>query len=562
MLKEHSAIRATARLRRARLALVFALVSGAALILAACGGGGGGGSGGSNLHLQSPKAATRNLIGDIPIVPILFDSSSAKETAEARAAVEQQRSYAHQAVGLSPQLSSQHRGNGVTVAVADGGIEVEHPDLEGSFYVDPPAVRSGQKALDPARDILAANLVVDRSVKDDKYNVLPRTDRGYKNLSHGTQVTGIIAARDNDIGVVGIAPEAKILPIRHVPEGSGPSRYFNDVDPGHPGDPILQQHEKDWASMLSVMRLDWGSQQRNLDDGFVPIPGYKIPFVMNNSWGNGWRPRVVEIDLPGNRKGYFLQPRVVGKGYQEFTGSQFYGSSRRAMELLDADDPLGTVIVFAAGNDGWNSETGEIPVFDRRLSGEGIHGYLDPYVINPIGYLEADAPQIARTGTPANLPPPMSAAFLGNKELEGWWLAVVATDKNNRIASFSNGCGEAARFCLAAPGVNILSTVSPRDGDYDNRYYETESGTSMAAPVVSGALAVLKSRFQNLTPRQAVDILLRHALVDVDRGVDRLHHRIGSAGEATAPHAVGAVVGGPQARGNTMVWTNLHDQQL
>ena len=61
---------------------------------------------------------------------------------------------------------------------------------------------------------------------------------------------------------------------------------------------------------------------------------------------------------------------------------------------------------------------------------------------------------------------------------------------------------------------------------------------------------------------RAVDILLRHALVDVDRGVDRLHHRIGSAGEATAPHAVSAVVGGPQARGNTMVWTNLHDQQL
>lgn len=43
MLKDQSAIRATARLRRARLALVFALVSGAALILAACGGGGGGG---------------------------------------------------------------------------------------------------------------------------------------------------------------------------------------------------------------------------------------------------------------------------------------------------------------------------------------------------------------------------------------------------------------------------------------------------------------------------------------------------------------------------------------
>ena len=124
----------------------------------------------------------------------------------------------------------------------------------------------------------------------------------------------------------------------------------------------------------------------------------------------------------------------------------------------------------------------------------------------------ANAPQIARTGTPANLPGPLSAAFIGNKQLEGIWLSVVATDRHNRITSFSNGCGEAANYCLAAPGARIISSVYSEDGEF-NGYLSTTgyaqfSGTSMAAPVVSGAAAVLKILLAQIwTNRgQAVDI--------------------------------------------------------
>jgi hypothetical protein len=53
------------------------------------------------------------------------------------------------------------------------------------------------------------------------------------------------------------------------------------------------------------------------------------------------------------------------------------------MKLLNAEGALGTIVVFAAGNDGWNSATGEIPVFDRHLSGEDIHGYLKSRCNNP-----------------------------------------------------------------------------------------------------------------------------------------------------------------------------------
>ena len=104
------------------------------------------------------------------------------------------------------------------------------------------------------------------------------------------------------------------------------------------------------------------------------------------------------------------------------------------------------------------------------------------------------------------------------------WLAVVATDLNNRIAPFSNGCGIARNYCLAAPGTRILSTFHRQEaGDKVERGYGIYSGTSMAVPMVSGALAVLKGRDSQLTAKQAVEIILKTATDLGAPGVDDVY---------------------------------------
>lgn len=78
-------------------------------------------------------------------------------------------------------------------------------------------------------------------------------------------------------------------------------------------------------------------------------------------------------------------------------------------------------------------------------------------------------------------------------------IAVSATDSSDRITSFSN---YGNYIDLAAPGLSIYSTINGSS-------YEYLSGTSMAAPVVTGVAALVRSKNPFLTPSQVESILMR-----------------------------------------------------
>jgi hypothetical protein len=89
--------------------------------------------------------------------------------------------------------------------------------------------------------------------------------------------------------------------------------------------------------------------------------------------------------------------------------------------------------------------------------------------------------------------------------IEPGWLAVVAIDGSGALAAYSNRCGVAAAWCLAAPGGGPDSGLYSM---YNNGDYASMYGTSMAAPHAAAALGALKSMFPNLSTLQIRDRLL------------------------------------------------------
>jgi cell wall-associated protease len=98
------------------------------------------------------------------------------------------------------------------------------------------------------------------------------------------------------------------------------------------------------------------------------------------------------------------------------------------------------------------------------------------------------------------------SGLLGSKSASNWIEVGASNWKGgeNLAAGFSNYSAKYVH--IFAPGVDILSAVP-------NNEYRKFPGTSMAAPMVAGAAAVLRSYFPELTARQVKDILLQSAAV-------------------------------------------------
>ena len=102
----------------------------------------------------------------------------------------------------------------------------------------------------------------------------------------------------------------------------------------------------------------------------------------------------------------------------------------------------------------------------------------------------------------------------------GQIIAVGAVDANNVIANFSNRAGDARNFYLVAPGVSLIGAFPSAPNAY-----AMMSGTSMAAPVVAGAAAVVKSAWPFLTAPRVAEVLFVTATDLGARGIDPIYGR-------------------------------------
>ncbi|SNY78697.1 Ricin-type beta-trefoil lectin domain-containing protein [Nocardia amikacinitolerans] len=241
----------------------------------------------------------------------------------------------------------------IVIAVIDTGADLDHDDLQAN--------------------------ILDRGTEDwDFSDAADRVPEDENSGSHGTHVCGTVAAVDNAVGVIGVAPRCRLMPLR--------------------------------------INLTAGQNQNRADAiNYVSAQATAHPnrrYVINCSW------------------------RMNGD----------HAGVRTAIENA-VDNNI--VVVFAAGNDGVNTDTS--PQFP------GVY------------------PQV---------------------------IAVAALDQQDRRGTFSatQSSNFGTNVDVAAPGVNIWSTTR-------NNTHGLLGGTSMAAPHVAGLAALIWSRNTAMTNQRVRQII-------------------------------------------------------
>ena len=381
-------------------------------------------------------------------------------------------------------------GQGVVVGVTDSGLRTSHSEFSGRTV-------AGRDFVFPSKTAI-----------NDPHG-------------HGTRVAGVIAARKDDSGMHGVAPQAKIMPLK-IGDDKG-SLTGNWIEAAQ------------WAYDTHTVQ------------------------IINNSFGE-------DSTLIGDYNGATYKVEVPFlPGLSNRSSSSWQGQAQTAVNIVRNRD---MVMVWAAGNEGWNSVNGRVdlvqcaPGLERRpenCKGRTLHVSRSQFVsefnsmahqddnnnrragkgaisgirgvnIGDLSNLRASSPVWAagnierhfndlqnRKISPSRFAQILAADSHVSQSLFRW-LAVVAADRNNLIASYSNGCGLALGWCLTAPGSRIYTTDSDSDSDY-----ATSSGTSFAAPHVSGALAVLKSRLPTVPMSVLVAILLTTATDLGPQGLDQTY---------------------------------------
>lgn len=381
-----------------------------------------------------------------------------------------------QQVGTPTALSRGYAGAKIQIGIIDSGVDFRQVDLQGrnslpysrNFSADATA-----KTINDPSPVWGNNPGVSINNKFSGY-------------SHGTEVAGVASY---------IAPNADILGYRVAATGGG-----GGIDGKAAVNAVNYA-----ANYADVINMSFGS-----------------------SVGLSLRTSAVQtlyFNAPGSDSLFKQVSDITALASAVSKAVGTVGTLNKTPTLLRttnrggyADKP---VAVFAAGNDGWNSETGQVSV--QIYNGSAYAG---------TGTVKASS-LAAAMGVSANMPSLQArmVELSSNKFPAGSVIVAVSVDANNKISNFSNGCGITKSHCLAAPGENWSAPI-PLDAAKNaglapsvGNYWAGASGTSFAAPTVSGAVAVLMSSFPNLKSEQVTSILFTTAKDLGAAGVDDVYGR-------------------------------------
>ncbi len=377
------------------------------------------------------------------------------------------------------------RGQSVNVAVIDSGIESKHPDVVHAYA-------GGTNVLDPAK-----------SPEDD--------------FGHGTHVAGIIAAADNHIGIVGVAPDVKLWAVKALyQDGSGHDDYVVAAL-----DWLIakkQQSGGAWVANMSFGGLGTNALakavQRALDAGIILVAaagntgtetGLLYPAGYDGVISVGAVDSQRQV-APFSTRGYGLD--IAGPGVDVM--STYLRNKSSLTELESGGKKLTAYSVV-------NSSTGrvEAPIINCG------YGRVQDIPVQASGRICVI--QIQRTLPGPNANPDWIPLWnkAANAKEAGAVGVIVYNDDDTRFPDyarwllFRDQAHQTYDFPVTvamsyADGVKLLyESAGPIRMVFEFRDYRSLNGTSMAAPHVTGTVALLLALTPNANSATIQSVLER-----------------------------------------------------
>ena len=380
-------------------------------------------------------------------------------------------------------------GKGIRLGIFDSGVAAEHPEFDGkdlrSIHMADPGCSSGEVLGGPdacfasdgdtvAIDYLAYTEADKELVKwlVDIGFLVPDAESiisswaGASYNTHGTHVAGTMAGNRDGQGSHGVA----------------------------------------WGADLTSARL-FGNSYEDMSSYLGRAFGY--------DFGDFGYPGTYLSQGPSSESVAAMYEQMAADGVRAINHSWGLAAEPVSVEQMDA-------LYYYADDFGSNAE-----YFDTYVQPSLQHGMLQVFAAgNNYGEI---------AGIYASLPRYVP-------ELEKYWLSVANINLGGGIDGSSSICGQTKQWCVSAPGTGITSAViggdvateviTDENGNVIGFKADTGSagygyadmtGTSMAAPHVTGALALLMERFPYLDNPQVRDVLLTTATDLGEEGVDDIY---------------------------------------